>query len=153
MFSSPITGAAITSHLTSPTFTVSSTSGPDVNTKAVIVTALGGTQANVGVHSVDANYSLIYSWPKVWKTIGAVVATVAGRIAAPKNRCTSTLKKSVSISTTAVDDVLVRIEVVVPAGAALFDPNSVASAISAAAGHFYADADDIAACMISGVTP
>lgn len=153
MFSSPITGAPCTDYLTSPTYTVSATSGPVQNSRSAVVTALGGTQANVGVHSVDGPFQIIYTWPNPFKTVGQLVAGLFGKVSVPKNKAVLTLKKNTSVSSEAADDTLIRIEVIVPVGSALFAPNEVAAAISCAAGVFYADADEIAKTMIAGVTP
>jgi hypothetical protein len=65
----PLTGAAQTG-FTSPTYTLTADSAPDVNARQVAVTALGGTQAGVTTHSVSSPFT-ITSWrPKTYKVIG-----------------------------------------------------------------------------------
>jgi hypothetical protein len=68
-FTSPITGAAQTG-FTAPTYTHVSDVAPDVNGRQVAVTALGGTQAGVVVHSVSSPFTLTFVRPKVYKTLG-----------------------------------------------------------------------------------
>jgi len=63
----PITGAAQTG-LTSPTYTNVGMAGPDANVKQVAVTALGGTQTGVDVHSVARPFTISFWWPKVLRT-------------------------------------------------------------------------------------
>jgi len=60
---SPVTGATVTG-LTTPTYTLSSDSPPDVNAKQYAVTALGGTQTGVDVHSVSKPFTLAMFKPK-----------------------------------------------------------------------------------------
>lgn len=67
--SSPITGTAQTG-LTSPTYTVVDFTAPDVNGKSKAVTALGGTQTGVDVHSGPRPFTLSFWWPKIWKLLG-----------------------------------------------------------------------------------
>lgn len=65
----PVTGGAQTG-LTSPTYTVSVDVAPDVNGKQWAVTALGGTQSGVTVHTVSAPFTVAFWKPKVNKTLG-----------------------------------------------------------------------------------
>jgi len=60
---SPVTGATVTG-LTTPTYTLSADSPPDVNAKQFAVTALGGTQTGVDVHSVSKPFTLAMFKPK-----------------------------------------------------------------------------------------
>lgn len=66
---SPVTGSAQTG-LTSPTYTHVSDVAPDVNGKQYAVTALGGTQTGVTVHSVASPFTTSFWRPKVMKILG-----------------------------------------------------------------------------------
>jgi hypothetical protein len=66
---SPVTGSAQTG-LTSPTFTLTTDVAPDVNGKQWVVTALGGTQTGVSVHSVASPFSLTFWRPKISRILG-----------------------------------------------------------------------------------
>lgn len=66
---SPVTGAAQTG-LTTPTYTIGVDTAPDVNGKQWYVSALGGTQTGVSVHSVASPFTLTAWRPKVLRTLG-----------------------------------------------------------------------------------
>lgn len=64
-----ITGAAQTG-FTSPTYTTSPDAAVDTNQKQVAITALGGTQAGVDVHSVSRPFVVSASRPKQFAVLG-----------------------------------------------------------------------------------
>jgi hypothetical protein len=66
---SPVTGAAQTG-FTAPTYTHAADNFPDVNGRQVAVTAVGGTQAGVTVHSVSAPFTTASVRPKTYKVLG-----------------------------------------------------------------------------------
>ncbi len=65
----PVTGAAQTG-FTSPTYTITADTPPDINAKQFVVTALGGTQVGVTAHSVSSPFTLTMFRPKVFKSLG-----------------------------------------------------------------------------------
>jgi len=65
---SPVTGAAVTG-LTSPTYTIVADTPPSVNSKQYAITALGGTQANVEVHSVSKPFTITMFRPATLKSL------------------------------------------------------------------------------------
>jgi len=67
--SSPVTGSA-QSGLTTPTYTLTSMSGPEVNVKQWAVTALGGTQTGARTHSSPDPFTLGYWVAKVYRALG-----------------------------------------------------------------------------------
>lgn len=67
---SPVTGGAQTG-FTAPTYTIVVDLAPDVNAKQYAVTALGGTQAGVTVHSGSSPFTTTFFRPKVYRLIGA----------------------------------------------------------------------------------
>lgn len=82
--SSPITGSAITG-LTSPTYTIIEDNPPDTNSKAWVVTALGGTQAGVSVHKNEMPFKVIAKRAARIKTPGARSATTGMYLQGGKN--------------------------------------------------------------------
>lgn len=68
-FTSPVTGAAQTG-LTSPTYTIVAAVAPEPNQRQWAVTALGGTQTGVAVHSGANQFTLTASQPKSYKVLG-----------------------------------------------------------------------------------
>jgi len=68
-FTTPVTGAAQTG-FTSPTYTLTADVAPDINARQQAVTAIGGTQTGVRVHSSTDQFT-ITSWrPKVFQVLG-----------------------------------------------------------------------------------
>ena len=132
---SPITGLAQTG-LTSPTYTVVTDTAPPVNPgKQVAVTALGGTQTGVTVHSVASPFTINFTRPANLRVLGnpnpvtGVIASVPtntykiiGRkgvlplAGQPYRVCTATLTLDV------------------PAGADLADPANIRALLSAVFG-------------------
>lgn len=68
-FSTPVTGGPQTG-FTSPTYTIAAAIAPDANQRQWAVTALGGTQAGVTVHSGSSPFTLTCSQPKTFKVLG-----------------------------------------------------------------------------------
>jgi hypothetical protein len=66
---SPVTGAAQTG-FTAPTYTHVTDSAPDATMKQYAVTALGGTQVGVSLHSASSPFTFTAQRPKVFKTLG-----------------------------------------------------------------------------------
>jgi hypothetical protein len=126
---SPVTGAAQTG-LTSPTYTHVADTAPDVNGKAIAITALGGTQTGVEVNSPSNPFTLLVTRPKVLKTLPALLAN--GQLpSVPKNVYTISIRKGVEVLTGQPRQVmLLKLEASVPAGADIADPESVRAAWS-----------------------
>jgi hypothetical protein len=69
-WASPITGSAQTS-LTSPTYTnITDTAPANIPGKQVAVSALGGTQVGVTVHTVASPFTLNFTRPATLKILG-----------------------------------------------------------------------------------
>jgi len=115
---SPLTGSAITG-LTSPTYTLTADTPPDVNAKAYVVTALGGTQTNVITHKNEMPFRIIARRPKVVKTPGAR-NSVTGQFNQPgKNEYQFTIVKGANVlngfSNAQYDTIVAKLTVAVPA--------------------------------------
>lgn len=133
MFSptSPITGAAQTG-LTTPTYTFVDDVAPDSNGKQKAVTAVGGTQAGVTVHSVASPFTLTFIKPKAFKALGQP-NPVTGRIAnVPRNvyKCL-TRKGLLVLAGQPFQNMIVTTTIEVPAGADVADPSNIRAALSA----------------------
>ena len=80
---SPVTGGAQTG-FTSPTYTIVSDTAPDNNGKQVAVSAIGGTQSGVTIHSVASPFTITFARPKSFKA--AAPNPVNGRLSnVPRN--------------------------------------------------------------------
>lgn len=128
---SPITGGAQTG-LTSPTYTFVSDVAPDANGKQVAVTALGGTQTGVQVHSVASPFTLTFARPKAFKALGQP-NPVTGRLpSVPRNTYKIITRKGVvPLAGQPAATMLVTTTIDVPAGSDSYDAMNVRAALSA----------------------
>lgn len=145
---SPITGSAQTG-LTTPTYTNVSMAGPDSNVKQVAVTALGGTQTGVDVHSVARPFTVAFWWPKVLRVLPNLNAQ--GQLpSVPNNVYKVITRKGVTpLAGQPSRTMLVSTTIEVPAGADTVDPANVRAALSA---HFGAVAQQSAGIGDTGVS-
>jgi len=128
-----ITGSAITG-LTSPTYTVASATGPDVNSKRGIISALGGTQTDVRVHTVSDPFDVTVWAPKVPKALPAIAANGV-RPTPPMNSHSVVVRKGLipSADLSAISSPMM-LKWDTPAGAESYDTNNLAAQFSAMAG-------------------
>lgn len=148
---SPITGAAQTG-LTSPTYTIVVDVAPDVNGKQYAVSALGGTQTGVTVHSVASPFTLSMFRPKVYKALGTPnpVTGVIGSV--PRNVHKVIVRKGVTpLSGQPFQTMLFTATMEVPAGSDTADSSNVRAALSAAFGLLSQQSAGIGDTLISGV--
>lgn len=147
---SPVTGTAQTG-LTSPTYTHVADTAPDVNGKAIAVTALGGTQTGVEVSSTSNPFTLLMTKPKVVRTLPSLLAN--GQLpSVPKNVWVISIKKGVDVLTDQPKQTMVcRFSIEVPAGADVADPESVRAALSLFIGALSQQSAGIGDAVISGV--
>lgn len=148
---SPITGAAQTG-FTSPTYTLSSDTFPGVNGKQHAITALGGTQAGVTVHSVSAPFTVAFTRPinlRVLPPVGANGVTI-GSI--PRNVYKVITRKGVTpASGQNATVMLIETSISVPAGADTYDAANVRAALSAHLGALAQQSAGIGDTAISAV--
>lgn len=126
---SPVTGTAQTG-LTSPTYTHVADTAPDTNGKAVAITALGGTQTGVEVSSSSNPFTLLVTRPKSVRILPALLSN--GQLpSVPKNTYVVSLRKGVDVLSGQPKQVMLcKLEISVPAGADVADPESVRAALS-----------------------
>lgn len=126
-----VTGAAQTG-LTSPTYTTTVDTAPDVNAKQVAVTALGGTQAGVTTHTVGSPFTISFWKPKIAALLGRA-SPVTGLIdRVPNNTYKLVTRKGVvPAANQPAKTMVIRTEVDVPAGADTYDAANIRAAISA----------------------
>lgn len=127
---SPVTGQAQTG-LTSPTYTHVADVAPDVNGRQYAVTALGGTQTSVVVHSVAAPFTVSFWRPKVMKILGTpnpvtgVVSNVTRNVYKVITR-----KGVLPLAGQPYQTMLVTTSIEVPAGSDTADSPNVRAALS-----------------------
>lgn len=131
---SPVTGGAQTG-LTSPTYTLTTDTAPDVNGRQYAVTALGGTQTDVDTHSAAKPFTITYTKPKVYKAIGNANPVTGVINSVPMNTHQLLIRKGVlPASSQSPRNLVIRISVDVPAGSEAQDPEDIRAALSLAVG-------------------
>lgn len=147
---SPCTGAPATG-LTTPTYTLVADKAPDVNGVAYAVSALGGTQTGVEVSSVSNPFTLLATRPKVLRTLPALQAN--GQLpSVPKNTFTVSVRKGVEVLAGQPKQIMLgKLELSIPAGADVNDPESVRAAISLLIGALWEQSNEFGDTCISGV--
>lgn len=127
---SPVTGAAQTG-LTTPTYTITADTAPDVNGKQHAVTALGGTQSGVDISSVSRPFTSTFVRPKTLRVLGKA-NPVTGLISnVPNNTYKLITRKGVTpLSGQPSRTMLVTTIIEVPAGSDTADAANVRAALS-----------------------
>lgn len=127
----PITGAAQTG-FTAPTYTVVADVAPDVNGKQHAVSALGGTQAGVTVHSIQSPFTVTFIRPRAFKYLGKTNPVTGLLPSVPKNSWKVITRKGVTPlagQPTSIMNITTTFDV--PAGADTADAANVRAAIAA----------------------
>lgn len=147
----PITGAAQTG-FTTPTYTLTADQAPDVNGKQWAVTALGGTQAGVTVHSVAAPFTVAFWKPKIFKILGKPNPTTGLISSVPRNVYKIVTRKGVTPAANQPDQVMVVTTTIeVPAGSDTYDAAEVRGALSAHLGALAQQSAGIGDTSITGI--
>jgi len=146
-----LTGAPQTG-FTSPTYTTTVDNPPDLNAKQSAVTAVGGTQSGVIVHSVAAPFVLSVWRPKKLMALGKPNPTTGLIANVPMNQYKLiTVKGVLPLAGQPYKNMIIRTTVDVPAGADVADPNNVRAGLSAHAGLVWAQAAGIGDTAVNGL--
>lgn len=146
-----ITGTAQTG-LTTPTYTVTADTPPDVNAKQAVVTALGGTQPGVDVHSVARPFTLSAWKPKSFGVLGKPNPITGLIPSVPKNTYKIITRKGVtSLSGQPSQIAIITTEISIPAGSDTADSINLRAALSAHIGLLQAQSSGIGDTSINGV--
>jgi hypothetical protein len=148
---SPITGAAQTG-FTSPTYTHVADTPPNPNGKQFAVTALGGTQAGVIVHSVAAPFTVASFRPAVFRQLGKAnpVTGVINNVLRNVYK-TNTRKGVLPLAGQAYQTMLITTTVEIPAGSDLADPGNIRAAYSAHIGALSQQSAGLGDLGVSGI--
>lgn len=151
-YTSPITGGAQTG-LTSPTYTVIADTAPPGNPgKQVAVSALGGTQTGVNVHSVASPFTINATRPGTLKVVGTPnpVTGVVSNI--PFNTYKQITRKGVTPLAGQPFKVMNITTVIdVPAGADTADAPNVRAGLSAHIGGLWQQSAGFGDLLLNGV--
>lgn len=147
----PVTGATVTG-LTSPTYTIAADIAPSSLGKQYVVTALGGTQTDVSVHSMSSPFFVSFTRPATFKPLSLVNPSTGRLAAVPRNIWKMVVSKGATpLTGQASVPILFRGEFSVPAGVDTADPAEVRALMSFLGGLFNQQASGIAAALIDGV--
>lgn len=147
----PVTGSAQTG-LTSPTYTIVADIAPDINGKQWAVSALGGTQTGVVIHSATNPFTVSFFKPKLFKSLGKP-HPVTGLISnVPMNTHKVITRKGVIPQANQPSKPMVITTVIeVPAGSDVADSPSVRAALSLHLGALAQASAGIGDTAVSGV--
>lgn len=148
---SPVTGAAQTG-FTSPTYTHVADIAPDNNGKQYAVTALGGTQAGVSVHSVASPFTITVSRPRVFKSLGKANPTTGVIASVPTNVYKVLVRKGVvPLAGQASALSYCRCEIGIPAGSDLANPAELRAMLSMLIGSLSQISSGLGDSVTSGI--
>jgi hypothetical protein len=146
-----ITGGA-QSGFTTPGYTTTVDTPPDVNSKQVAVTATTGTQVGVTTHSVSSPFTLSAWRPKNSAVLGKPNPVTGLISSVPNNTYKVLTRKGVTPAAGQPFAVMViRTEIQVPAGSDTYDAPNVKAGISAHLGTTWALSSGIGDTTLNGV--
>jgi len=148
--SSPVTGSAITG-LTSPTFTLTSDVGPDVNSKQWAVTNLGGTQPGVLVHAPATPFTVTIRKPKQVKSLGFKNQLTGQYTKIPVNEYKLILRKGAAIQAGQYAVSVIDCSMRVPAGVDSYDAVQLSAAFSLLGGLMTAQLQGLKDTAVTGI--
>lgn len=146
-----ISGTAQTG-LTTPTYTAVADAIPDPAGKQAAFTALGGTQPSVLPHSIAAPFTITLVKPKVLKTLGKPDPVTGQLRSVPRNTWWIIGRKGVlPLAGQPYQTAVIRMQIDIPAGADLADPNSVRALMSAFIGALSNQSAGLGDTLVSGI--
>lgn len=147
---SPVTGAPGTG-LTSPTYTLVADAPPAPNSKQWYVSALGGTQTNVTISSVDKPFTISVFRPAVFNRLPPVNPTTGVLPRVQRNvHKVITRKGATPLAGQTPQLILVETTVTVPAGCETADFPAMAAALSLHIGALWEQSNEWGDALASG---
>jgi hypothetical protein len=124
---------------------------PDVNAKQNAVTALGGTQTGVTVHSVASPFTIAFWYPKVLRTLQFVLGQTT-QPQVPKNVYKLITRKGVLVHASLPNQTaIVTTSIEVPAGSDSLDSANLRGMLSAHCGAIAQVSAGLGDTAVSGV--
>lgn len=149
--STPVTGTAQTS-FTAPTYTIAVDTPPDINAKQYVVTALGGTQVGVSVHSVSSPFTLTMFRPKIFRTLGTPNPVTGVISNVPRNTYKVIARKGmIPLAGQNPQVALFTLTMDIPAGSDVAAPAEIKGALSALFGLLSQQSAGIGDTELNGV--
>ena len=148
---SSITGAAQTG-FTTPTYTIASDLAPDANSRQYVVTALGGTQANVRASTAGDPFTATIRKDRNYKVLPAKNPVNGAYGNVPLNKTELLVRKGVYIdSDNTIRTANLRIIAELPAGSEVVDAANIRGLCSFALGLLAEEAADYGDSLVSGI--
>lgn len=148
---SPVTGGAQTG-LTSPTYTLVADTAPVVNGKQYAVSALGGTQTGVDIHTVSKPFTISVFKPAQFRTLGTVNPNTGALPDVPRNNYSILVRKGAApLAGQANQIVVLKCTFEVPAGVDSTEPEELRAALSLLIGALNQASAGIGDTLVSGV--
>lgn len=148
---SPVTGAAVAG-FTAPTYTLSSDTAPNANSKQYAISALGGTQANVDVNAVSKPFTLTMFRPPQLKALPQANVTTGVIKDLPVNSYKIlTRKGAVPAANQVPAAIRIYTVVEVPAGVDSYEPEELKAAWSCHVGALSGNSSAICDTFLNGV--
>lgn len=149
--SSPVTGGPQTG-FTSPTYTLVLDSPPDLNAKQYYVSAIGGTQVGVTVHSAGNPFTVSMFKPKVYKALGSPNPSTGIVSNVPTNTWKTILRKgAVPAAGQPIKPIILTLVQELPAGVENYSPAELRAAYSALFGIVWGNSAALGDTVIQGV--
>lgn len=149
--SSPVTGGAQTG-FTSPTYTLVSDIAPAPNGKQYAVSALGGTQTGVDVHSVSKPFTLTVFRPQNLRTLPTANPVTGVIKNIPVNTYKFIVRKGAQPAANQSAQVAsINCAINVPAGVDTYEPEEVRAMISLAIGALNQISAGLGDTTVSGI--
>lgn len=149
--SSPVTGGAQTG-FTSPTYTLTLDTAPDVNGRQHAVTAVGGTQTGVRTHAVSDPFTITVVRPKNPKALPSANPVTGKYSSIPRNTYTMIVRKGVNYAANQAPDVCIaRLSIDVPAGSDAYDSANIRALMSLIAGTLSQQSAGVGDLLINGI--
>lgn len=147
----PVVGSSITG-LTSPTYTLTADSPPSSHAKQFAVTALGGTQAGVTLHSPSSPFILMLQRPASFKPMSLVNPVTGQLTSVPKNTWKIlVVKGALPLAGQSPSNIVFRGEFVIPAGVETNSSAELKALLSILGGVFWGQGNDLALCFTTGI--
>lgn len=147
----PVTGSSQTG-FTSPTYTVTADQNPAPNGKQWAVTALGGTQTSVDVHTVSKPFTVSVFRPQNLKTLPQANAVTGVIKSIPRNVWKVITRKGAKPAANQVDQIiLITTTIDVPAGVDTYEPEEIRAALSAHIGSLNQQSAGLGDTLVNGL--
>jgi len=148
---SPVTGATVAG-LTSPTYTLTTDTAPNVNGKQYTISALGGTQTGVDVNTISKPFSVSFFRPPVLRTLPQANPVTGIIKNVPVNTYKLITRKGASPAANQTSMVMnITTTIQVPAGVDTYEPEDLRAMISLHFGAGSQAASGIADTTVTGV--